>query len=410
MCIIIYKRKKLDMPSLDILENCFENNPNGAGFMYRVDNKIHISKGYMTYDKLIEALLKVQETVNLKRTDLVIHFRISTTGSSVPENCHPFPLSNKIADLKALNIECNRAIAHNGILEGYAGFHSKDTDLSDTAYFAKMLSGVNDRFVEAVIDQHSLTSRFVYMSGRGKVIVFGMTKIPDGDGKGLWVSNNTYLYQEPIQTRMYAYDIATRYQGEDNFWYGWEGKNLEAKEEAWQEWQKANPSYAKAMAASTNATLPATIVGDDDKETPTPFTKIPLCAHQPKFMTEAECEIERARRNRLRTIDNPATTFEKQRKLEEEQIDAFNRACRWEEEEEDEWNACDNITKEIAAIQKRTDLTYTERQGLMQKVLLDHNEKVMATTPEDAEKAKRDAERKEFVKYLENNAYFEGRY
>lgn len=193
MCIILYKPKKVPMPSLEVMTNCFEANPNGAGFMWKEGDIIHISKGYMTLDALQGALNNLD---NPKQLELVIHFRISTTGSSVPQNTHPFPLSNDVDDLRALNIICERGLAHNGILHDYAGFHNIETDMSDTMYFVKAIAGVKDRFIETIIKPHAARgSRFVYMNGKGKTIQFGMTK---PKGTGIWYSNTSYL--KPVVT------------------------------------------------------------------------------------------------------------------------------------------------------------------------------------------------------------------
>jgi len=222
------------MPSLEIMENCFTANPNGAGFMYRHEGVIHISKGYMTLDALQGALNLVSESIDLKKTDVVIHFRISTHGSSIPANTHPFPLSNEISDLKALNITCERAIAHNGILHEYGGFSNAVSDMSDTMYFAKMLSHVKDRFIAPLMEVHAARgSRFVFMSGTGKTVHVGMNK---PKGTGIWYSNDTYL--KPVVT-IYNYRHAN---------YTWAGdvtrqQDLlldDEREEAWKDWLKAN--------------------------------------------------------------------------------------------------------------------------------------------------------------------------
>jgi predicted glutamine amidotransferase len=198
MCIILLKPKKKNMPSMAMMDACFENNPHGAGFMYRTDDhQIHIRKGFMTLAELVAALDEVNAHTPFKRRDVCIHFRISTTGSTIPQNTHPFPLSNHVKDLKQLDIVCDRAIAHNGILREYATFHNKKSDMSDTMYFAKMLQGVNERFVGALLNHHSSGSRFVYMSGT-KTIHVGMTRLVSGDGKGLLVSNDTWMERETV--------------------------------------------------------------------------------------------------------------------------------------------------------------------------------------------------------------------
>jgi len=186
MCIIVLKPKHRKMPSLEIMENCFSANPDGSGFMYRDDGKIHIVKGFMSLADLLDAINLVNDTIDLRATDVCLHFRITTHGSSTPANCHPFPLSNDIQDLKALSIITDRAIAHNGILHDYGKMTNASSDMSDTMYFAKMLSGVNDRFISNVISAHSHGSKFVLMTGK-KTLSFGMKKY-----KGLWYSNDSY--------------------------------------------------------------------------------------------------------------------------------------------------------------------------------------------------------------------------
>jgi hypothetical protein len=231
MCIIIYKPRKVVMPTLEVMENCFKANPNGAGFMWKEGDVIHISKGYMTLDALMGALNNLENPKNL---ELVIHFRISTTGSSVPRNTHPFPLSNDVEDLRALNIICERGLAHNGILHDYAGFHNIDTDMSDTMYFCKAISGVKDRFIETIIAPHvAKGSRFVYMNGKGKTITFGMIK---PKGTGIWYSNTSYL--KPVVT---IYNYPANYTGL-NHWMGGVTKQQsildEQREEVWQDYMK----------------------------------------------------------------------------------------------------------------------------------------------------------------------------
>jgi hypothetical protein len=236
MCIIVFKPRRVPMPTLEVMENCFKANPNGAGFMYRDGGVVHISKGYMTLEALLEAINLVQEVVDLKKTDVVIHFRISTHGSSIPANTHPFPLSDNVGDLRALNLTCDRAIAHNGILHEYGGFSNAVSDLSDTMYFAKMLSHVNDKFVEPLLKVHADGgSRFVFMSGKGKTVSVGMNK---PKGTGIWYSNTTYL--KPVVT-VYNY----RNYGNNYAWMGGVTKQQdlqldEAREEAWQDWMKVN--------------------------------------------------------------------------------------------------------------------------------------------------------------------------
>ena len=44
MCIIIEKPKYAKTPSRKVLKNCWDNNPDGAGYMYNAGGKVYIYK------------------------------------------------------------------------------------------------------------------------------------------------------------------------------------------------------------------------------------------------------------------------------------------------------------------------------------------------------------------------------
>ena len=54
MCIAIYKPEG-KVISQDILKECYDSNPDGAGFMYAEDKKLHIQKGFFSYGSFYEA-------------------------------------------------------------------------------------------------------------------------------------------------------------------------------------------------------------------------------------------------------------------------------------------------------------------------------------------------------------------
>lgn len=134
MCVIVSKEKNVKLPSKKILKTCFDNNPDGAGLMYVKDNKVVIDKGYMTFNSFYKRIKQLKKEFNSDLTDkaIVFHFRIGTSGGNIKENTHPFPISSDIKDLKALHINTDIAVAHNGIISGYV----YDT-LSDTQNFIK---------------------------------------------------------------------------------------------------------------------------------------------------------------------------------------------------------------------------------------------------------------------------------
>lgn len=133
MCIVVYKKIGQSLPSRDILKNCFINNPDGAGFMYNFKNKVIIEKGFMTWEAFDVALSNVENKIDVRKSAMVLHFRITTQGGINQECTHPFPLSSKMDDLKLLRTTSDIGVAHNGIIS-LTSTYSK-VDYSDTMKF-----------------------------------------------------------------------------------------------------------------------------------------------------------------------------------------------------------------------------------------------------------------------------------
>lgn len=115
MCVIAYKPQNINFPSDTILKNCFNNNPDGAGFMYAYKGAVHIQKGYETWEKFKAALDKARKLTG-DNVPYVMHFRIATQGYEKTMT-HPFPLSSSYKNLKKLKFDANIGIAHNGVLD-----------------------------------------------------------------------------------------------------------------------------------------------------------------------------------------------------------------------------------------------------------------------------------------------------
>lgn len=94
MCIIAAKPAGVKMPSRDTIRTMWAGNPDGAGVMYAQDGKVRIDKGFMKLSDLEAHLDKLERSLDLTATGVVLHFRITTHGGTCPENCHPFPLTD----------------------------------------------------------------------------------------------------------------------------------------------------------------------------------------------------------------------------------------------------------------------------------------------------------------------------
>jgi glutamine amidotransferase len=176
MCIAIYKPegKVIDKATL---QECYRSNPDGAGFMYSQNKKLHIEKGFFSFDSFYNAY-KAHE-----RKQAVIHFRIKTHGKIDTANCHPFSVNNSIG------------FVHNGVISGYG-----DADFSDTVRFNEAilrplvnkwgnLALFQDPVIE-LIESRIGYSKLVFLDRHGNHKIMNESKGQWDDG--VWYSNNSY--------------------------------------------------------------------------------------------------------------------------------------------------------------------------------------------------------------------------
>lgn len=203
MCIIVIKPKDVDFPSKEILKNCFTQNPDGAGFMYPLNNKVMIEKGFDNFDKFYEELSKVRAQHG-SNIPYVMHFRISTQAHGRMDCTHPFPLSKKMSDLRELRVKCDIGVAHNGIISLTSSGYSKTITYSDTMQFITDYLSYIIKDKNYYKDSNNLTliknlakSKLAIMDGDGHIELIGDGFIEDD---GIIYSNTSYKPYKPIVT------------------------------------------------------------------------------------------------------------------------------------------------------------------------------------------------------------------
>lgn len=138
MCIIAIKTKDTKMFDEKTLKTMFENNPDGAGYMYVDNGQVIIKKGFMTYKDLKKSL----DGHDFTNKNLVVHFRIGTSGLNDKLNCHPYPIDK----MNGVNVKCNLGMAHNGILYDYTP--RVPSKKNDTQYFIEyVLTALKNDFI-----------------------------------------------------------------------------------------------------------------------------------------------------------------------------------------------------------------------------------------------------------------------
>ena len=185
MCIAIYKPEGKIIPYATLRE-CYDANPDGAGFMYAENKQLYIEKGFFSLKDFYQAYVKHQD----KQT--VLHFRIKTHGKIDKTNCHPFAVNSSLA------------FVHNGIITGFG-----DADHSDTIGFNHgVLQPLVHKWGNLALFQDPMKdliesrigySKLIFLDRHGNHNILNEQKGVWDDG--VWYSNTSYKpYVAPVTT------------------------------------------------------------------------------------------------------------------------------------------------------------------------------------------------------------------
>lgn len=180
MCIAIVKPQGTEI-SDEYLENCFDNNRDGAGIAYANDGKLYIIKGIFNKEKFIKV---VREAEKVAQGSMLIHCRIGTSGLNDKKNCHPHLVND------------NLVMIHNGILDIDV---PDDSKVSDTVIFIeKYLKKLSKDFVKSEPIMHLIeqaigkNNKFAFLNNKGEAFICN-AKAGTVEG-GIWYSNDSYSF------------------------------------------------------------------------------------------------------------------------------------------------------------------------------------------------------------------------
>ena len=238
MCVICVKPTNTLFPSKETLQNCFYNNDDGAGFMYTFQNKVHIHKGLMTFESFWNCLKQVRQKTGDK-VPYIMHFRISTQGHH-KECTHPFPLSDKMENLKKLKGTCSIGVAHNGVLtltsDGAKNY--SDTMKFITDYLYCIVDGDKQWYKNnnklKLVERLTINNRLAILDNKGHIVTTGKGWIKDKDG--CMYSNSSYKYKK--QT-VVSYSCSPWYQNDYDYDYDF---NCSSSRSSYDSWLKKNSS------------------------------------------------------------------------------------------------------------------------------------------------------------------------
>lgn len=239
MCIIAIKPPHHKMIDESIIETMFQNNPDGSGYMYSYNNKVHIEKGFMTLKELLNSLDSLKKKINIEEIPLILHFRISTSGKIDGATCHPFPVTSDLNALRKTHVITNLGMAHNGVIYD---FEEKKSIYSDTQLFVNKcvsyLYDINPKFLhddrtKKMLEPIINGSRLAFLDRHGNIYRYGDWCENDG----IFYSNEGYI---PWASRYYHYDsnyYDNYYYGDDYYYYGDDDQELKILEklEAYEE-------------------------------------------------------------------------------------------------------------------------------------------------------------------------------
>lgn len=189
MCIIVYKPDSKVLRE-ETLRNCFQNNPDGAGFAaYTEEEGLVIRKGFFTFEEFMQAYEPYAG--DNRKSIAVLHFRIATHGTTNVANCHPFVMESETD-----NTLYRVALVHNGILQVLRD----DLNDSDTKHFAERLLGpairvnptiwLDENFKNMIEGLIGFGNKFAMIDSFGNVNIYNENRgVWDSD---CWFSNSSF--------------------------------------------------------------------------------------------------------------------------------------------------------------------------------------------------------------------------
>jgi predicted glutamine amidotransferase len=191
MCIIVAKPAGIPFPVRKTLKTCWDANDHGAGFMYTENDKVVISKGFLTFKTFYKYYrsLKLDES-----TPVVFHFRIGTSGGLDGTATHPFPVSSQVEDIESMDLSTDLGVAHNGILT-----IDHPVNFSDTQWFIMttlasqyVRKGIKrgDKTISELLKNYiGVANKLAFMDDKGIITTVGNGWIHDS---GIMYSNSGY--------------------------------------------------------------------------------------------------------------------------------------------------------------------------------------------------------------------------
>lgn len=175
MCIAILNTKKAGLLPKEQIKNSWDNNDMGGGLLWNKNGALGMFKTYK-YNEFIKKYnsLRADDSVD----NIVLHFRIATSGINGKHNLHPFIVNKDLG------------FVHNGVIKGLG-----NTEYSDTYQFNDMLRGFKHNFLNCdttklFIADYIGSSKLLFLDSSGKYTIINERYGHWNDDN--WYSNDSY--------------------------------------------------------------------------------------------------------------------------------------------------------------------------------------------------------------------------
>ena len=183
MCIAILNTNKAGRLPKKQIQNSWDNNDMGAGLLWNKAGKLNVFKSY-EYEDYLEKYNELRDDKSIG--NIVLHFRIATSGYNGEHNLHPF-LTND-----------NLGFVHNGVIKGLG-----NKSFSDTYEFNDMLKKFKHDFLSCEMSKYFISeyigySKLIFLDNKDKYTIIN-------EELGKWSSGNWYSNDSYKQYNDYAY-------------------------------------------------------------------------------------------------------------------------------------------------------------------------------------------------------------
>ncbi|MEE1227178.1 MAG: hypothetical protein UHM08_08775 [Bacteroidales bacterium] len=185
MCVIIYIPAGQTI-SADEINSAWRTNPDGAGYSYLKDGKVHYKRGYMKLKPFKEDI-----TPLIGKYPLLLHFRISTSDKVNELQTHPYDPAN-ITALKGV-LKNRPAVCMNGTISSqtcYKKFNDTMSYIKDHKPTFKLISKTGNTDTLDIIED-ATGSRWAMLTPSGVVLSKGFSWY---NGKAYSNKNHLFSY------------------------------------------------------------------------------------------------------------------------------------------------------------------------------------------------------------------------